>query len=513
MSQLKNLAGTRSLACLLAIILCIAAVPPAAASPAAPSGAGTFAQQDGIARSDGDSIVLAADAPPAPAPYGSFPRFGIALSAPQQLPFFQTLSIAYQASAPASSAVRVDLRASPDGRRWSQWEPELASGASVHFDEPMRFAQYRLTLLGGVESPVVRDVRLVPQAGSVELRAFSDRPVAPTYRIRATRMGMVGGRTANGHRITKRDHFVSLPSWRSLSSKGGSEYMVRITYNGRSSVAPVYDVGPWNTRDNYWDEERERYKDLRRGWPQDHAAFYDGHNKGWAEKGKVRFPTGIDVGDGVWWDDLGIVGDQATVEVTFLWLGTDPLEQQAAPAAEEQAAPAEEQASVATAAADPNVTIVDNAASGFRDQAKAKWYRIKGGCAHAGGAQWTYTTDDPAAGEHSALWQPDLPAEARYNVYAHVPACKIGKDYTASARYLVRHRDGEQEVVVDQATGAGQWVLLGSFSFAAGEEGSVTLSDVAGDAKRAVLFDAVKWERLPDELAPEPEPAAEPSEG
>lgn len=494
------MAGARSLACLLAIILCIAAAPPATASPAAPSGAGTFAQQDGIAQSNGD-IRLAANALPAPALYGSFPRFGIALSTPQQLPFFQTLSIAYQASAPEGSAVRVDLRASPDGRRWSQWEPELASGASVRFDEPMRFAQYRLTLLGGNDSPLVRDVRLTPQAGSVELRAFNERPVAPTYRIRGTRMGMVGGRTANGHRITKRDHFVSLPSWRSLSSKGGSEYMVRITYNGRSSVAPVYDVGPWNTRDNYWDEERERYKDLRRGWPQDHAAYYDGYNKGWAEKGKVHFPTAIDVGDGVWWDDLGIVGDQATVEVTFLWLGTDPLEQ-GSPA--QAAPPAEEQAAVATAAADPNVTIIDNGETGFRDEAKTKWYRIKGGCAHANDAQWTYSTDDPAAGEHSAQWQPNLPTEARYNVYALVPNCKIGKNYTTSARYQVRHRDGTQEVVVDQAANAGQWVLLGSFAFAGGEGGAVALTDVAGDAKRAVLFDAVKWERIPDEAAPEP---------
>lgn len=507
MLQLKTLAGTRSLACLLAIILCIAAAPSATASPAAPSSAGPFAQQDGIAQSDRDSIHLAADAPQAPALYGSFPRFGIALSTPQQFPFFQTLSIVYQASVPEGSAVRVDLRASPDGRRWSQWEPELASGASTHFDEPMRFAQYRLTLLGTTESPLVRDIRLNPQPGSVELHAFSERPVAPTYRIRATRMGMVGGRTANGHRITKRDHFVSLPSWRSLSSKGGSEYMVRITYNGRSSVAPVYDVGPWNTRDNYWDAERERYKDLRRGWPQDHAAYYDGYNKGWAEKGKVRFPTAIDVGDGVWWDDLGIVGDQATVEVTFLWLGTDPLEQP-----REQAAPAEEQASVATSATDPNVMIIDNDAPGFRDEARAKWYRIKGGCAHANTAQWTYSTDDPAAGQHSAQWLPDLPTDARYNVYALIPDCKIGKGYTTSARYLVRHRDGEQEVVVDQAAVAGQWVLLGNFGFAAGQGASVALSDVTGDTKRAVLFDAVKWERIPEEAAPEPAPAEQQSD-
>ncbi len=149
-------------------------------------------------------------------------------------------------------------------------------------------------------------------------------------------MGMIGGRTANGHRITKRDHFVSLPSWRSLSSKGGSEYMVRITYNGRSSVAPVYDVGPWNVHDNYWMSSASASTICRAAAPEDHAAYYDGYNGGWAEKGKVSFPTAIDIGDGVWWDDLGIKGDRAELEVTFLWLGTDPL----APPATEAPAPA-----------------------------------------------------------------------------------------------------------------------------------------------------------------------------
>ena len=136
---------------------------------------------------------------------------------------------------------------------------------------------------------------------------------------------MVGGRTANGYRIKPRDHFVSLPSRRSLSSKGGKEYMVRITYKGRSAIAPVYDVGPWNIHDDFWDAKRERFQDLRRGWPEDHAAYFDGYNHGRAEKGRVNAPTAVDVGDGVWWDDLGIKGGRALVDVTFLWLGTDPL--------------------------------------------------------------------------------------------------------------------------------------------------------------------------------------------
>ncbi|MFL5803982.1 MAG: hypothetical protein ACJ8CR_19835, partial [Roseiflexaceae bacterium] len=286
----------------------------------------------------GDSVIeLRADAPPAPAVYGSFEHFGIFISPAQRFTTpFRTLSISYDAAVPRGAGLRVDVRASADGVRWHAWEPGPRSGASITFDAPGRFAQYRLTLLGAARAaPSVRDVRLAARLELGIARALAEEqpPVAPTYRIHGTRMGMIGGRTANGHRITKRDHFVSLPSWRSLSSKGGNEYMVRITYNGRSSVAPVYDVGPWNVHDNYWDEQRERFGDLPRGYPEDHAAYFDKYNGGRAEKGKVSFPTAIDIGDGVWWDDLGIKGDRGVVEVTFLWLGTDPQAPPAPPLA------------------------------------------------------------------------------------------------------------------------------------------------------------------------------------
>jgi hypothetical protein len=77
----------------------------------------------------------------------------------------------------------------------------------------------------------------------------------------------------------------------------------------------------------YWDPQDKRFfSDLRQGWPQDHAAFFDGHNNGRAQHGRVRFPTAIDIADGIWWDDFGIKGDRAVVEVTFLWMGRDPLE-------------------------------------------------------------------------------------------------------------------------------------------------------------------------------------------
>jgi hypothetical protein len=283
---------------------------------------------------DGSGWVrLHPHAPRAPENLGGQRRFGLLMS--PALSFetpFRALRLNYAAEIPPGATALLDVRTSTDGTRWTAWHTDLASGAEVEFEAPARLAQYRVTLLADGQSPAVGQVVLTPAARPPRFSAMQERPIAPTFTVRATRQGMVGGRTANGHVIQKRDRFVSLPCRCVLSSKGGGEYMVRLAYQGRSAVVPVYDVGPWNIRDNYWDPQDQRhFGDLRQGWPQDHAAFFDGHNNGRAHKGRVRFPTAVDVGDGVWWDDLQIKGDQATVEITLLWMGRDPLEASPAP--------------------------------------------------------------------------------------------------------------------------------------------------------------------------------------
>jgi len=62
-------------------------------------------------------------------------------------------------------------------------------------------------------------------------------PVSVT--VYATREGLVGETTANGHVIQPNDHFVALPSGEVLSGNGGREYEVRLTYNGQTVIAPV----------------------------------------------------------------------------------------------------------------------------------------------------------------------------------------------------------------------------------------------------------------------------------
>jgi hypothetical protein len=503
-------------------------------SPAPPDTSAAGQQEQVLIDADG-ALALQANAPPAPAVYGTFQHFGLAISpAIQFSTSFQTLRIDYTARIPPGSAVRLDVRASVDGVRWTAWAIGLISGTSATFDRFARFAQYRATLLGNAGvGPIVRTVQLVPVSAPAQFSALdaTAQPVAPTYQVHATRQGMIGGRTANGHRITKRDHFVSLPSWRSLSSNGGREYLVRITYKGRSSVAPVYDVGPWNVHDDYWDAQRERFGDLARGWPEDHAAYFDKYNGGRAEKGRVSFPTAIDIGDGAWWDDLGIHGDQAVVDVTFLWLGSDPLasaptaappeptaappeptaappeptaappEPTAAPP-EPTAAPPEPTAAppepTAAPPAPPAEIVVDDRDAAFKAQ-PATWYDGPDGCGSAGHAFWTYTTPDPNESENVARWQPGLPGEALYDVYAAIPACTTGHSTTTSAHYVIHHRDGVQEVVVDQAATAGTLVLLGRFPFVAGEGGFVELHDVTSDSMHVLWYDTVKWVAVPSQ--------------
>lgn len=63
--------------------------------------------------------------------------------------------------------------------------------------------------------------------------------------VKATREGLVGGKTASGYVIDRVVPFVALPATAALRR------FVRVTNpaNGRSCFAIVLDVGPWNESD------------------------------------------------------------------------------------------------------------------------------------------------------------------------------------------------------------------------------------------------------------------------
>ena len=246
---------------------------------------------------------------------------------------------------PAGSDVVVAVRGLRGDGSWSQWTTATSSAPAV-LPEATLEVQVRVTLVAGTggASPALRRLWLTAD------RAPASTPPpatdALTARVFATRVGLVGNRTANGHRVVADDRFVALPSRRGLAADGTGDYTVQIcTDAGRCTWAPVWDLGPWNTRDDYWSTAatRETFGDLARGVPEAQAAATAGYAGGRDGSGRrVSNPAGIDLADGTFGDDLRL-RDNAWVQVTYLWTGTgrsgtargdDPITVRATPAAD-----------------------------------------------------------------------------------------------------------------------------------------------------------------------------------
>jgi hypothetical protein len=90
-----------------------------------------------------------------------------------------------------------------------------------------------------------------------------------------------------------------------------------------------------------------------------------------------------------------------------------------------------------------------------------------------------------------AEWRPSLPMEGTYEVSAYVALSNA-----TSARYTVTHSGGDTTVVVNQALYAEQWAPIGTFSFRAGQDGSVRLGDASDSLGQELVFDAVRWRYL-----------------
>jgi hypothetical protein len=283
-----------------------------------------FSQLDGVTiAADGALELTGQTAAWSEAP---FQFAGTAVGAPVTLAQpARVLLATWDGDALSETAVRLEVRGWADGGP-TPWE-EAAPGGPVGLAMPVATAQYRLTLLSqsAAVSPRVRSVRLDPAPDDVERvqssLVASQRPATTTsLRLYATRIGLIGGTTANGTVIAPEDRFVALPSRRVLATKGSRDYEVRIEYKGRSVTIPVWDIGPWNVRDNYWDAptRRDMWNDLPAGQPQAAAAYFDAYHGGRDGFGRrILSPASIDISDAAFYE-LGMTnGDW--VQVTLLW--------------------------------------------------------------------------------------------------------------------------------------------------------------------------------------------------
>lgn len=288
-------------------------------------GRGGFQAGDASNLAAGEYLSLGGDDSFVPRGDTPFRIFGVYTSPviPANRPF-DAIRLGFDASVPAGTAVSAEVRVQSSGGRWSPWQEIGPFGESFAVPIPGTSAQYRITLLSEQvgTSPSVREVRLEvrpcdPSASAGDFQALVTRP---TVRLYATRQGLVGGVTANGHRIVERDRFAALPSKRALNPRDGRDYQLEVSYKGKKATVPVWDVGPWNIKDNFWESPREMWNDLPRFTPQAHAAFFDNYNDGRDQFGRlILYPASIDLADGTFWDDLGMKGSD-WVDVTFLWV-------------------------------------------------------------------------------------------------------------------------------------------------------------------------------------------------
>ncbi|MCL5257113.1 MAG: hypothetical protein M1319_04875 [Chloroflexi bacterium] len=275
------------------------------------------------------AITLGADPSYQSAAYAPYDYFGTFVSRPQALDQpVNYVELRYLTLEPAGTKIQVAVRGSVDGKSWGSWI-DAPSESGITLTRPAAFLQYRVTL-------TAQDLNVRPTLLSLSSTTAIDThsPVPATMqddakpalvlRLYATREGLVGARTSNGHTIQPNDRFVALPSNGALCRNGGDDYQVLISYKGRRAIAPVWDVGPWNTHDNYWDMERQVFQDLPLGLPEAQTAFFDGYNDGKDERGRtVMSPAAIDIADGTFIQDLGMVQSD-WVDVTFLWTGNLP---------------------------------------------------------------------------------------------------------------------------------------------------------------------------------------------
>jgi hypothetical protein len=130
--------------------------------------------------------------------------------------------------------------------------------------------------------------------------------------------------------------------------------------------------------------------------------------------------------------------------------------------------------------------IIDNGDSGFHTE--GNWAAATGGQDYRDDLVWTTGTtaaDTPA----TATWTPEIKTAGMYDVYEW-HGDDPNSDHAGNAPFTIKFDGGAKTVLVDLRTNTGRWNLLGTFRFAAGKTGSVTLSSKADGN---VIADAVRF--------------------
>lgn len=113
----------------------------------------------------------------------------------------------------------------------------------------------------------------------------------------------------------------------------------------------------------------------------------------------------------------------------------------------------------------------------------------------SGSARQTECVQNSKKNKAEITWRPEIPERGEYSVYI---SYKTLPKSTSCAHYTVHHLGGESEFIVNQKMGGGTWIYLGTFEFAEGENGFVSLSNETPEGYRhvngsVVSADAVRF--------------------
>lgn len=129
--------------------------------------------------------------------------------------------------------------------------------------------------------------------------------------------------------------------------------------------------------------------------------------------------------------------------------------------------------------------LVDNSDT-QNTSATGDWTRSRP-LADTGASQGFNHHTRPAGADSSFTWTLNVPATGDYTAYVKYPKA------SGKAAYEITHAEGKKDTArLDQSAKAGTWVALGTYDFAKGNNGRITLT---GDSTGEVTADAVKLVR------------------
>ncbi|MDX1413724.1 MAG: N-acetylmuramoyl-L-alanine amidase [Candidatus Promineifilaceae bacterium] len=131
--------------------------------------------------------------------------------------------------------------------------------------------------------------------------------------------------------------------------------------------------------------------------------------------------------------------------------------------------------------------------SGAFIRSNANWYTPIYQCGHNTHAWYTWSTTDPSQAVNWGEWRPEISADGRYRIDAHIPYCNTGRSETAGAVYTITHAGETTEVTADQNQNVGLWMTLGEFDLHAGNSNVIHLSDLTTtDDGLGIWFDSLR---------------------